>query len=217
MLQRVHCADEILIVDGHPLFRSALGEIVKAIAPFRTVLHAATLGEAKLTLSQRPAVQTVLLDLELRDRKGLTGFFELSAHFPLVPIVIISGMDDQATVQKGLTLGAFGFISKRRTAIEIRNALEALLCGDTLEPTKLPNCDAHPGVKHFAALKPAEAKVLLGICRGQRNQDIAAEMGLGEDSVKKYVTEVMRKIGVSTRLQAAIAARVLAAPQAASE
>ena len=212
--------ERILIADDHPLMRSALRHAVAQGLPGCEVTEVGTLDAAADALRAAPAdrpFDLVLLDLAMPGASGLAGLFLLRAEFPSTAVVIVSANEDPATIRRAADCGAAGFIPKSTLADRIVEAVRAVMRGEFWFET-LERGDATAGrgedaalAVRLASLTPQQFRVLVAITEGKLNKQIAHELGVGEATVKAHVTEILRKQGVISRTQAAIAARELLA------
>jgi DNA-binding NarL/FixJ family response regulator len=212
---------KLLVVDDHSLIREAVRHVVQALAASVTVLSAADCDEG-FTIAERESgasgsggeLELLLLDFNLRG--GLTGVPAIKAwrqRHPALPVVVLSSVDDRATVLAAMAAGAAGFIPKASSNELMVSALRLVLAGGKYLPAEvLARGDGAPGRAVEAAtveslgLSPRQLEVLELIARGKPNKIICDELGLAERTVKAHVTEVLRALGVSSRTQAALAA-----------
>ena len=119
----------ILIADDHPLFREALKlAITQAFGGART-FEADTVDSLLATLHAHPEIDLLLLDLGMPGAHGFSGLVQVRAHYPSVPVVVISGREDQDIAQRTLTHGASAFIAKSAAVPTIIDALQTILQG----------------------------------------------------------------------------------------
>jgi DNA-binding NarL/FixJ family response regulator len=201
--------DQILLVDDHPLFRQALQAVIARAAPQFAVIEAPNLTGARQLLSQNPDIKLVFLDLRMPDCGGFAGLLSLRAEFPQAPIVMVSASEDSATIGKAIAFGAIGFIPKSASNAEITEALAAVLAGDLWVPAAPAPSGITATVESIASLSPSQLKILLGLKRGLLNKQIASEIGVSEATIKAHLSVLFRKMGVSNRTQAVIAAETL--------
>src|SRR6185436_397172 len=124
----------IIIADDHPLFREALKlAISQALVGART-LEADTVDSLLATLNANPEVDLLLLDLGMPGAHGFSALVQARAHYPSVPVVVISGREDQDIAQRTLTHGASAFIAKSASVPTIIYALQTILRGDVWTP-----------------------------------------------------------------------------------
>lgn len=202
-------ATTVVVADDHPLVREALRHALQqAIAGVR-VLEAATLPEALACVQRSGAVDLALLDLNMPGMDGFTGLAALRSAEPALPVAIVSATADAAVVRRALELGAAGFLPKSSALETIGQAIQAMLDGEIWVPP-----DAEPGnASEMAArareLTPQQLKVLAMISQGLPNKQIAYALQVSEPTVKAHVTAILRKLGVNSRTQAVIAARLI--------
>ncbi|MBV8167447.1 MAG: response regulator transcription factor [Alphaproteobacteria bacterium] len=208
----------ILIADDHPMMRAALAQALGQALPDRHLVEAASLDAAIAAIRADPALDLILLDLNMPGMNGFSGLLLLRAEFPAVPVVIVSASEDAATVSRALDCGASGFIPKSAPSERFAEAIQAVLAGDLWFPTDLETVADDDIAARLASLTPQQLKVLLMLTEGRLNKQIAHEMQVTEATVKAHVTMILRKLGVASRTQAVIAARRLTveAPEGAA-
>jgi DNA-binding NarL/FixJ family response regulator len=184
----------ILLVDDHPLFRQAMAATINSVRDDIVVEQYETLAAVRRRLETQADIALILLDLKLPDSQGIAGLLSLKAHFPAVPIVIVSANDSSDTVETAIACGAAGFISKAAGMDELSAAIEALINGETW----FPEPAAASGRRELSA---TQVHILDGVHRGMMNKQIAFELGLSEATVKYHLTSIFRVMGVQTRAQ----------------
>ncbi|MBB6561229.1 DNA-binding NarL/FixJ family response regulator [Acidovorax soli] len=208
----------LLVADDHPLFRTAVLHVLRERLPqFRTLeaASAATLGTA---LQEHPEVELVLLDLSMPGARGFSALLHVRGEYPELPVVIISSNDHPRVIRRAQQFGAVGFIPKSAPAEAMGAAIEAVLAGDSWFPpmaAERSEADAELAAR-LAQLTPQQFRVLLYLADGLLNKQIAAEMGLAENTVKVHVTAVLRKLACHSRTQAAVLVKGLETEDAAS-
>lgn len=198
---------QIMIVDDHPLFRSALKEALELSLNNVSCREAASLLELENILSKERAPELLLLDLQMPDANGLSGLAHLRIQHPDLPIVLISAHDTQDVMQAAFQHGAKGFISKSSDITEIRNAMNTVLNGADYFPDLVDS--AAGGTTHSKAdllekisgLTTKQYEVFHHCSQGLLNKQIAYEMGVTEATVKAHITAIMRKLEINNRTQ----------------
>lgn len=199
----------VLVVDDHPLYCDALaGALARICAPER-IETASSMAEV-LAAPGRPDL--VLLDLRLPDVQGLSGFIELRATMPDVPIVVISAEADDAVIANVRALGGAGFIRKDAPRDALQAALAQVAEGGKSFPPGIAAVASGPSedpptadlARRLADLTPQQTRILRLICDGKPNKQIAYELSLAEATVKAHVTALLRRLGVRNRTQAAL-------------
>lgn len=201
MLATLH----VLLVDDHVLFREGLARLLVEIDPGVTVRHAGSCDEALARLADSGSpISLILLDLALPGTSGLDALAALRAGWPEVPVVVLSGRDDPASVTAVIDAGAMGFVSKTAEPGALGGALEAVLAGGVCVPA-LPAA-VPSGTDGTPRLTPRQWEVLRLLLQGLPNKRIEQTLELAAPTVKAHVGAVLRALGVTTRTQAVIAA-----------
>lgn len=196
----------LLVADDHPLFRAAVLHVLHGRLPqFRTLeaASAATLGQM---LAEHPEIELVLLDLSMPGTRGFSALLHVRGEYPELPVVIISSNDHPRVIRRAQQFGAAGFIPKSTPADAMGEAIEAVLEGGSWFPpmaAERSEADAELAAK-LAQLTPQQFRVLLCLADGLLNKQIAATLGLAENTVKVHVTAILKKLGCYSRTQAAV-------------
>jgi DNA-binding NarL/FixJ family response regulator len=205
----------IVIADDHPMVRRALAESLTEVRKAHYRIAEAGSVRAVREVLQRGGIDLLLLDLNMPGMDGLLGLSALRSDFPAVPILVVSAIEDPAIARQAIELGAAGFLPKSSPVSSIGAAVEAVLAGDLWLPAELAggaesaNGDTSARVSE---LTPQQRRVLILLSEGKLNKEIAFELGVTEATVKAHVTQILRKLGVHTRTQAAMVARQLSLP-----
>ena len=196
----------ILVIDDHPLVAEALRLRILATQPRANVVAAWTLEAAiqKAPLCRNLAL--VLMDLMLPDARGYCGLLLMRQAVRSVPVAIISARNDPDTVAGARAFGAAGFLPKSATPQTFATAVETLLRGREAFPEAPEAAGGERAValagRKIDALSAAQLRVLLAVSDGRLNKQVAGEMGLAEVTVKTHMTAILRKLGVSSRIEA---------------
>ena len=204
----------VLIVDDHPLFVEALQRAIVSAFPGTETREAVSIEAAKNVLNGRARFDVVMLDLALPGTRGFEGLLELRTRHPKLPIVVVSALEDPRIIQDVMRYGAAGFISKSAGRAEIAAALKDVMDGSlTLpkgyRPPELPPASEARGevVERLKTLTPKQLSVLRMLRQGLLNKQIAHELQIEETTVKAHVSEILRKLNVTSRTQAVIEAQ----------
>ena len=195
----------ILIADDHPLVREALRHALSDVLPGARLLEAASLPDALAQLDQ-DTVDLAILDLNMPGMNGLAGLASLRGQEPSLPIAIVSAATDPDVVRRALDLGAAGFLPKSLPLPTIADAIRNILAGEVWLPEGLTLTSPPDAASRLKELTPQQLKVLAMMSQGLPNKQIAYELSVGEPTVKAHVTVILRKLGVTSRTQAVIAA-----------
>ena len=203
-------SERILLADDHPLFRAALREALRRVAPEAEPVEAGSLAEARTALQAGP-VSLLCLDLHMSDSAGFVGLTELRQDYPGTPVVVISASEAPGIAARALEFGASGFIPKTAGLDTLVEALGAVRAGDIWAPEESGEAsdEAAERAARLASLTPAQMRVLQGVAAGRLNKQIAYEMDITEATVKAHITAVFRKLGVINRTQATLVAQAL--------
>lgn len=207
----------ILIADDHPLFRLALTQALRAIAPDATLIEADSLAAACAQLDARHDIDLVLLDLHLPDSRGLMGLASLRAEHPAVAVAMISANEDPMVIRRALAFGAAGYIPKGASLDELGTALRAVLNCEEYVPAQLHNAIGTSATSRedqqiaarLASLTPQQFRVLSQVADGQLNKQIADKLGIQERTIKAHLSLIFQKLGVRNRTQASVMLRSL--------
>ena len=207
---------KVLLVDDHHLVRAGMRPLVEKLAgggETMDLLEASSFEEAVALSDAHPDLDLALLDLRLPDVAGFAALCDLQERHPALPIVVVSGEDDPALMREAIEHGALGFIPKSSSPEVILNALRLVLAGGTYLPREIMAAPAAPRAAAAAApapqgldLTPRQMDVLRLVISGKPNKVICRELDLAEGTVKTHIAAVFRALGVSSRVQAVLAA-----------
>ncbi|MCW2306451.1 response regulator transcription factor [Rhodobium gokarnense] len=207
-----------IIADDHPLFRGALRKTIEEMFDSVTIVEAGSLDEVSGELESNCDIDLVLLDLSMPGMRGFSGLIYLRAQHPGTPVCIVSGTEEATTIRRCMNFGAAGYIPKSQGIEKIRDALGAILNGDTWTPSEI-DLDAGDDdeiqalVGRLSTLTPQQVRVLMMLSEGLLNKQIAYELGVSEATVKAHVSAILQKLNVESRTQAVIAANRIEAGQ----
>ena len=199
----------IIIVDDHPLFRSALRQTLAGGDPSIEVEEAGDLAGLNAALEADRDCDLGLLDLNMPGVRGFSGLLLLRAQYPDVPVAIISAVEDGAVMRRAFELGASGYLHKSIGPPEIRRAIETVLSGEVFVPEgiDIASDDDHSALmRRLSTLTPQQVRVLMMLSDGLMNKQIAYELSISEATVKAHVSSILQKLDVDSRTQAVIAA-----------
>lgn len=165
-------------------------------------------GEVSVGSRVVPAVRetnpnVVLLDMRMPELDGLTCLARLRKHDPTIAVVILSSYSDEAQIEAAREAGALGYIVKTVEPIDLPAVLRNALSG---HPFAVWGQEAPQSVAATAgtfALSERETVVLEAVARGLSNREIGRELWISEQTVKFHLSNVYRKLGVSSRTEAA--------------
>jgi DNA-binding NarL/FixJ family response regulator len=204
----------VLVVDDDNLTRVGLRTILEFEDDIEVVGEAASAADARrLCLQLRPDV--VLMDVQLPDVDGIEATRRIVNGAGGSPkVIVLTTFDFEEYLSQAMAAGASGFLLKREPAEDVVAAVFTVAGGDAL-PTRdtkrrlitgLVRRGPRLSATMVGRLTKREADVLLLLARGLSNQEIAADLGLSEETVRTHVKHVYVKIGVRDRAQAVIIA-----------
>ncbi|WP_433553417.1 response regulator [Micromonospora zamorensis] len=204
---------DVLLVDDEELVRVGLRVLIEANDDLR-VVGEATDGSEVVAAVKATRPHVVLLDVRMVVMDGIQATAELRRAFVSPPrVLILTSFGQDTYVHAALRAGAHGLLHKRASADEIAHAIRLAAAGTSrvIPDTYLPadgQPDNAPGrnLAAVAALTAREREVLSLIAQGLSNTEIAAKLVLGRQTVKTHVSNVLAKLQVRDRTQAAIAA-----------
>lgn len=207
----------IIVADDHPLFREALKAAVGRVERGVSFVEADSVATMLVAAEANPGADLLLLDLNMPGAHGFNALAHVRGNRPELPVVIVSADDDPQTIASALRFGAQGFIPKSTEAGQIGRAIESVLAGEIhtppgYQPPRTPTSSAEEleVARRVAELTPQQFRVLGMLCAGMLNKQIAYDLDVSEATVKAHVTAILRKLGVTTRTQAVLAAGRLA-------
>jgi DNA-binding NarL/FixJ family response regulator len=190
-------------VDDHALFREGVIEIFAAEDDVRVVGEAENGSEA-IALAEREKPDVVLLDVEMPVMGAERAIGEILRASPFSKVLVLTMYDEPRLVRKLLTLGAHGYIVKNATREELVAAVRTVhRVEDRVVLTVSRNTvDRLEGPKR-GTLSARELEVLLLTARAMSNSQIASHLHISEGTVKRHLTNIYAKLGVSSRADAA--------------
>jgi DNA-binding NarL/FixJ family response regulator len=202
------CMIRLLIADDHEVIRAGLKYLL-ADTGIKIVAEVTT-GQAALKYALEYTVDVVLLDVHMPDGDGLTTLGRIKVDKPDLPVLMFSAFDNPTYVARAAALGAAGHLLKGCTRDELINAIKTAAAGETVFTREgLRRVTRALATSHFAAdveisLTDREVEVLRQMASGLTNEQIAEGLHMGYDNIKEHVKNIMRKIGVTDRTQAAV-------------
>jgi DNA-binding NarL/FixJ family response regulator len=191
----------IMAVDDHPLFRQGIATVVSVHADLKLVAEAANGREAiQQFRTHRPDV--TLMDLQMPEMSGLDAIRAIMGEFPTARIIVLTTYAGDVQVLRALKAGACGYLLKEALHREVLETIRAVHAGKkALSPEVSFALAEHVSDDQ---LTPGEVRVLRLIADGKANKEIAARLSLSEETVKWQVRNILSKLGVTDRTQAAM-------------
>ena len=203
----------ILLADDHPVVRIGVRNMLQSEPSFEVVGEVGD-GDEAITETLELLPDILLLDLYMPRLPGLEAMRAIMSGSPSVKIVLLTSTITTQQIIEALQIGARGIVLKDAVAEHLTSAIRAVISGDYWIGGKrvvnlvgalheLMQKAAVPDRKTFG-LTPREMEVVSCIVEGCSNRDIAKQFGLSEETVKRHLSNIFDKTGVSTRLELAM-------------
>jgi DNA-binding NarL/FixJ family response regulator len=200
----------ILVVDDHPLFRQGVVHSLE-IEPELSVVGETSSGEEALELAQKLLPDLVLLDVSMPGWDGITTAQKISSACPATAIVMLTVSDDKDKLLAALKAGARGYVLKGVSGKELAQVVRSAVAGEvyvspTIAAEMLVSLTHGRAPDPLQELTPREREILTLIGSGLTNREIGEKIFLSEKTVKHYVTNILQKLQVRSRVEAALVA-----------
>lgn len=198
-------AIRILIVDDHSVVRQGLRMFLRW-DPELEVVGEAQDGAEALRLAQQLQPDVVLMDLVMPVMDGIAATVAIRQELPETEVLALTSVLEDASVVGAVRAGAIGYLLKDTNAPELCRAIKAAAAGQVqLTPKAAARLmQAVNAPKNPETLTERETEVLRLVARGQANKQIAASLHITEKTVKIHVSNILSKLGVQSRTQAAL-------------
>jgi DNA-binding NarL/FixJ family response regulator len=223
----------IIIVDDHPLFRSAISHTLEGHSDLEVVGEAAN-GHQALELCRRLRPELVLMDLRMPEMDGVAATRAIKREFPETLVLIFTAVDESAGLSNSLKAGAAGYILKQAAPARVLHTVRRVLAGETplddevsmrlimnlmrrgpqeegeQKVESMPSSTSDSplvesgGSRSADTLTLREIEVLRLVVQGQTNQQIARNLLISVSTVKRHLRHISAKLGVCDRVQAAV-------------
>lgn len=198
----------ILLADDHQLVRDTIAAYLTSSGGF-TVETAEDLEGAFEVLDRPTPIDLAIIDYQMPGMRGLAGFAEVLSRYPDLKVSIISGVAEPSVAEEAINLGAKGYFPKSIPVKSMVNGVHRVLEGEIVKDL-IPDdteSDLWLSVKERFGLTSRETEILEMLAVGHSNKLIASELQLKEVTVKFHVSNIMSKLGVTNRTQAALVAK----------
>lgn len=201
----------VLIIDDHTLFRSGIRLLLQRQDGFEVVGEAGD-GLEGVKLAKRLEPDVVLLDLHMPGVGGLEALKLLQEELPQVQVVMLTVSEDAQDLLEALRIGARGYLLKNIETDFLLDAIRRAAAGESVMSPQMANrlADAvrapqsNTKTSPAAKLSPREAEIIVMLAAGASNKEIARRLELAESTVKIHVQGILRKLNLSSRVQAAV-------------
>jgi len=200
---------EIVLCDDHELVRAGLRSVLEAVPGYRVVGEASNAEEAlEVVRRLRPAV--VVMDVRLPGRSGIEACRDIRSESPDTRVLMLTAYADDEALFSSIMAGASGYVLKQVRGTDLVNAIQQVAAGRSLlDPVVTARVLARLRGEHTGSgegvdeLTAQERKILDLVAEGLTNRHIAERVFLAEKTVKNYVSNILMKLGLSRRAEAA--------------
>ncbi len=204
----------ILLVDDQAIVREGLRAML-SLEPDMAIVGEAAGGREAVTLAARVHPDIVLMDVRMPDMDGLTALEQIKHADPDIAVIMVSLYDDTDYLYRAVSAGAAGYILKEASRSDLVRAVRITAEGGSIispnmlrelleRMSALMTPVACPGQPIDTDLTPREIEVLRHVAAGKTNQEIADELIVSPTTVKTHVQNILQKLNVSDRTQAAV-------------
>lgn len=201
----------ILLADDHPLFRSGLSSLLGQQPDFEVVGEASN-GEEALQKTRELMPDLILMDVYMPGMGGLEATRRLKQSLPYVTIIMVTASEDDKDLFESIKAGAQGYLLKNLDPDEFFRTLRGVCRGEAPisrttatkilgEFARLSRRAREP--RPHESLSPREREVLERLTKGKANKEIAASLGISENTVKNHLKNILEKLHLENRVQAA--------------
>ena len=202
----------VLLADDHSLFRKGIASLLAAERDFEVVGEAADGSEA-VARAQELMPDVILMDVYMPGMNGLEATRRIKEVLPYVRVVMLTVSEEDQDLFEAIKNGAQGYLLKKIDAKALFSTLKGIAQGEApvsrkmaakildefARQTKRQPPVALPGTK----LSPREKEVLELVAHGKSNKELAAALGVAENTVKSYIKNILEKLHLDNRVQAA--------------
>jgi DNA-binding NarL/FixJ family response regulator len=209
----------VTLVDDHEVVRQGLKALLDAQAGIKVTGEAATVEDGVRRVGFEPP-DVVVMDVRLPDGSGVEACREIRSRWPEVKVLMLTSFADEEALFASVMAGASGYVLKQIKGDDLVDSIRRVGRGESLlDPAMVERVfrkirgeeDDDP---LLARLSPQERRILDLIAEGKTNREIAEDMFLAEKTVKNYVSNLLAKLGMSRRSEAAAYAARVAAERA---
>ena len=208
----------LVLVDDHEIVRQGIRALIDSQDDLEVVGEAGSVADAvKRVGFDTPDM--VIMDVRLPDGSGVEACREIRSRWPAVKVLMLTSYADEEALMAAIMAGASGYLLKRIDGVSLLEDIRKVGRGESLLDNEMTDKlfrklrGEEPDDPLLARLTPQESKILFHIADGLTNRQIAEEMFLAEKTVKNYVSNLLSKLEMSRRSEAAAYAARLAAKQ----
>ena len=193
----------LIVADDHHVVRQGLIALLKTVSDMQVVGEASD-GEQAVALYRRERPDVAIMDLRMPKKSGVDAIGEIRREEPNARIIVLTTFDGDEDIYRALQAGARGYLLKDMFGEELIEAIRTVHAGKQ----KIPPAVAQRLAERMVgpSLTPRELEVLECIVAGKSNRDIGLDLSISEATVKTHINNLLSKLGVTDRTQAATTA-----------
>jgi DNA-binding NarL/FixJ family response regulator len=193
----------VIVVDDQAVVRQGFASLVNTVHDM-TVVAEGTNGKQAIDLYRMHRPDVVLMDLRMPIMGGVEAIMAIRQEFPAARIIVLTTYDGDEDIYRSLQAGAQGYLLKDVYFGELEDAIRTVYAG----MRRIPGVVAEKLAGRIGGndLTGRELEVLEQVVRGKSNKEIAAALGISEATVKSHINNILSKMGVTDRTQAATTA-----------
>lgn len=201
----------VAVIDDHPLFREGVAHTIQRSGTLQVIGEGATADDAvRIAKAELPDI--VLLDVNMPGG-GVEAARAISNVCPVVKIIMLTVSESEEHVHQAMEAGVRGYVLKGTSGLELINTLRAVARGEYYVTPRLAarilalskrSTKGSDPEDSFPDLTKREEQILDRVARGLTNKEIAKDLQISEKTVKHYMTNIMQKLQVRNRVEAAL-------------
>lgn len=195
----------VLLADDHPVVREGLCAMLEPAGDIRVVAQAAS-GEEAVAHATALRPDVVLMDLRMDEMDGVAATERILAAVPGTRVVVVTTYESDADILRAVEVGAAGYLVKGTSRAELVNAIRAAARGETVLSPSVARRLFRVKVPEAQVPSSREREVLRLVGRGLTNVEIGKQLFISEATVKTHLLRTFKKLDVSDRTAAVIAA-----------
>jgi DNA-binding NarL/FixJ family response regulator len=202
----------VLLVDDHDLFRTGLRNLLEEQGV--QVVGEAAAGAEALKLTRELAPDVIVMDLNMPGMSGVEATRHITAHAPLTRVLVLTISDQDGDVMDAILAGACGYLLKDASIHELMRGIQSAALGESLISPHIASkvlqrvraSTTSPAIAETirSELSDREIEVLKLIANGKDNAQIAAELHISPKTVKNHISNILMKLQIDNRIQAAV-------------
>jgi len=193
----------IVIADDHPSYARGVGLLLKSMAPEIELVGTAGSAAEAIKLVETSVPDLILMDIQMPGG-GIEATRQISEEFPAVKVVMLTVSEDDEDIFASMKAGASGFLPKQVEVDELVAAIRAVHRGQVVVSPLVADKLLRSAPDERAELTDVERSLLKLVAEGRDNPDIGREMGMSEATVKRVLKNVVQKLHLHNRVQAAV-------------